>query len=701
MNLFIFLLICALVLIPIILMRKNSPKKHLKQGPTINNIFELPKSLLEEINEYNNQETKIIFLIFKEKKADENTVNLFCDWLTEKIQIKYGENNNKIEVDYQDKENSYNSESYHMIKLLFDKKEITFNIHILLHQINIFNLFIDKYEEKTFSLEQIFYSKNKTKFSRIKKKTNDLMKKRLNCEDYQDQYFMRCNYINITKNYLVDILFHYGGKLDKEKEEIFEKQNPNLFLNILFGDEKEAQIHFFLNDEIQHYKINENDYIFLDSFYEKFITSKFYKLSKNKRDEYFYKLYSIIEKEYQNNEKNVDDNNNIDDDSSIGDEINKLQIDYQKKFKKYIHYVDKKFLFYLACLLSNKRKLKEKDIIIAEKICLLSLCLIEFPYKKIKRFYKLKKKFFKIDNISLYDKLKIMISLKSFLTFENYENSFIDIVEYNKLTGESPFIQGYLFYKKIIENLKQESLLTFFYNQLNSGEGFDYMSNTNCYKLKYIPLNLIKIHLLFNYNDNKYFFIYEKNTNKNAFTESYSKDIFFNLSSIKIVRPTFYNPKKHNLENDSIKIGLIHLHENSHSKFRRNKTFNMKSPRGLLQSDLKLFYNDYITFEYNNNEISNFIKHGESGKALEYILFKDNDAISQLLIHENLEELNNYNLYIQDNNLDLIKIKDEILNQNTYSYLNKKFDCKASSPSKKIKELNFKKKNIYDTIIIS
>ena len=120
MNLFIFLLICALVLIPIILMRKNSPKKHLKQGPTINNIFELPKSLLEEINEYNNQETKIIFLIFKEKKADENTVNLFCDWLTEKIQIKYGENNNKIEVDYQDKENSYNSESYHMIKLLFD-----------------------------------------------------------------------------------------------------------------------------------------------------------------------------------------------------------------------------------------------------------------------------------------------------------------------------------------------------------------------------------------------------------------------------------------------------------------------------------------------------------------------------------------------------------------------------------------------------
>ena len=67
MNLFIFLLICALVLIPIILMRKNSPKKHLKQGPTINNIFELPKSLLEEINEYNITSPEKTILNFMEK----------------------------------------------------------------------------------------------------------------------------------------------------------------------------------------------------------------------------------------------------------------------------------------------------------------------------------------------------------------------------------------------------------------------------------------------------------------------------------------------------------------------------------------------------------------------------------------------------------------------------------------------------------
>ena len=100
MILLIFFLICAMILIPIILFRKNSPKKPLKQSLAINNIFELSKNLIEEINEYNNKETKIIFFIFKENKVYEKPVYLFCDWLTEKIQIKYGENNNKIEVDY-------------------------------------------------------------------------------------------------------------------------------------------------------------------------------------------------------------------------------------------------------------------------------------------------------------------------------------------------------------------------------------------------------------------------------------------------------------------------------------------------------------------------------------------------------------------------------------------------------------------------
>ena len=356
--------------------------------------------------------------------------------------------------------------------------------------------------------------------------------------------------------------------------------------------------------------------------------------------------------------------------------------------------------------MSNKNKLKEEDLLLCEKICLSSLCLIEKPYKAIKRFYELKPKFFKINNISLYDKLKIMISLKTFLTFEKNKCSFIDIVEYNNLTDEynnltdeSPFIQGYLFYKDIIENLKQDSLLTFIFNQLNSGNGFDYLLNTDCYKLKYIPLEIIKFHLLFNYNDNKYFFIYDKDSSEHAYTEGYSKDIFFNLSSLEFDISTPYKSKGLNLENDSTKVGLLHLHENSHIKFRTIDSFDIKSPRGVIQNDLKLFYNDYWDYDNNSDDLFNIGKYGESGKTLEYILFNDNNAISQLLKHKNIKALKDYKLYIQKDNRDLIKIKDKIMEQPTFSFLNKRFNFKASSSSIKIKKINLKK-NIYDSIIL-
>ena len=241
-------------------------------------------------------------------------------------------------------------------------------------------------------------------------------------------------------------------------------------------------------------------------------------------------------------------------------------------------------------------------------------------------------------------------------------------------------------------------MLTFIFNQLNSGKGFDYISEEDCYKLKYIPLDIIKIHLLFNHYDNKYFFIYKKDSDEHAFTEGYSKDIFFNLSSLRLEPSDVYNSP--NLSNDSTKIGLVLLHENCHIKFRKFKSFNMSSPRGVIQSNLNLFLNDYFTYETINNKILTIEKFGESGKALEFILFNDNNAISQILKHKNIQKLNDYKLYIKDNNEDLIKIKNEILEQETFSILSKRFNYNTSSSNKKIKKINLKK-NIYDTIILT
>ena len=68
----------------------------------------------------------------------------------------------------------------------------------------------------------MFYSKEITKFNRINKKTNDIMKKSLKCEDYKEQYFMRCNQINITKTKVIDIISNYGDNID-ENAKIFAK----------------------------------------------------------------------------------------------------------------------------------------------------------------------------------------------------------------------------------------------------------------------------------------------------------------------------------------------------------------------------------------------------------------------------------------------------------------------------------------------
>ena len=333
-----FAIIALVILLPIFIFRKKSKGNPLQKnqhplslgcthmvkpnqilekdkidGPVKINIFEVSPNLNEELISFKKKETKIIFYIFKQNKSQDNYLYLLCNWLKEKHQIKYGENNNKLKVNYIDSDDSDNSESLHTIKLLFGEKEITFNIHILLHQLNLFNLFIDINDEKTFSLEQVFYSKDKTKFNRIVKTTNDIMNKKLNCEDYREQYFIRCNYINISKNYIKDILSDYGGKFDEKKEKIFSKQNPNLFLNVLFGKEKKekAVLHLFLNDEVPKCEMNDKDYGFIDSFYNKFIESKFYESSKNNENDYFNKIYTTLESEYQDI-VSKDDNNKED-----------------------------------------------------------------------------------------------------------------------------------------------------------------------------------------------------------------------------------------------------------------------------------------------------------------------------------------------------------------------------------------------------
>ena len=667
--------------------KKKSTKKH---------IFEFCSQLKEELNIFEKQETEIYFYLFKRNINADNVKFLKCDWINSKISIKY-EENNPIKILYNNN-NLNNFEFYHKITLIYDKKEIDFYIHILNHQKNIYNLFIDNQNEKVYSLEEVFYSKNRKKFKRINKISNDIMNNKLQFEDYKSEYFMRGNYLNIIKKDLEEKAFKLEIDLN---EEILKKKNTNLFLNVLFGNKKKPNVYLFLNDDDYDFKIKEGDHEFINSFYDKFIKSKFYISCETNPDNYFNKMFTYLERIYVNESEDIEENNinREQTDSNNNDIFKQLEKEFKDKLTKYINFFHNKCLFYLSYLFTIKNRIKDEHVKLCEKICLIFLSTHTSPYYIIEDFYLLKKRFFNNNNLTSYDKLKILVSLKTFLYFKGSKD--LNLYEYNKLENTSPFIQGYLFYKQIIEELKINSLLTFVYNQFISGSGFDYISKHDCYKLKYIPLCIIKSHLLFNNYENKYFFTYSNEDNIHAFTEGYSKDIFFNLSTLEYPQSKVYYSQ--NLEKDTSKIGLLYLHENSHIIFRTEKSFNINSRRGVIQSDFNLYLNNYVVNRNKKGKILLVNKSGESGKALEYLLFNDNNAINQLMECQKIEKLKNVNLFIQDNNKDLVKIKRDIAKDKKFEYITHNFknlEYKQSESGKQIEAFE-EEKNIYDSMILS
>ena len=678
-------------------------------------IFNICPKLKEELHSIYSQKTTVYILLFKRNSDFNNILYLKCDWLKCNIPLEYYKNN-KIELPYNITDTLNKSESYHKITLISDKKKIDFSIHILLHQQNFFNLYIDKIDkEKTFSLEAVFYSEYHNKLV-IKKKTSDVNKNKLVLENYEKENFMRCNYINITQSDLEEIMDNYGKKLNKE---ILLKENPNLFLNVLFGKEKKANLHLFLNEEFETFEVKEKDYELINSFNDKFIIPKLYLNYKSNSTEYYMNLYNFLEKAYndfendqmnsnkeenetiQNNDNSHKGNNDInsknDDKKSI---ILEIDNEFQKKIKKYSNYFHERILHYFSYFLKLKYKINEEQLKFCEKACLLFLYISKNPYNNIIQFNSFKNEFFNNNKFTCYDKLKIIISLKTFLFSRNRGTSFLKLIEYNKLNKNSPFIQGYIFYKSIIEGLKLDSFITFIYNQINSGSGYDYIDEIECYKLKYIPLSIIKSHLLLNENDNKYFFIYSLNDGAHAFTDGYSKDTFFNLNSLDFLESNVFDSC--DLENDSTKIGLLYFHENCHIKFRVFDSFNINSPQGLIKPDFKIFENNYIENIYTENDILTVEKSGESGRALEYFLFNENDAIDKLLECRDIKDLKNVDLFIQKNNENLVIIKDKIIKNNYRLDLGpniKYLEYNTLSSKKDIKKIK-KKKDIYDSMIL-
>ena len=231
------------------------------------------------------------------------------------------------------------------------------------------------------------------------------------------------------------------------------------------------------------------------------------------------------------------------------------------------------------------------------------------------------------------------------------ENDNNRVLRFDDLPEYSPFICGELMFRNIIKNLTEKSKLNFIFLQLNSGGGYDYIKEANCYLLKMIPLVVLKNHLL-NISED-YFFIYSKiRADEYAFTDAYTYIVLYNEILIFECEDIAYQES----EDNSIKLGLTNVHEKGgHIKYKRKD----QSPRYLISNELDLY--DNYSEEANG---------GESGNALEFMLLGDKYYFSKLLKSKNLKKLGNYKLFVEEDSSNLLREINIILKKNKLKIVN-------------------------------
>ena len=284
-----------------------------------------------------------------------------------------------------------------------------------------------------------------------------------------------------------------------------------------------------------------------------------------------------------------------------------------------------------------------------------------------------------------FEKLMISINLKD-LTL-NYRH--FNFVRLYNLPFESPFVESEKIFLDIIQELKENSALYFFYLQINSLSGLDYDSLNTWYKIKYIPLIRIKAHLLYS----RHFFCFTYNNSKNLAAFVNPQTLIVNFNTDEDVGYKFNKNLEFEIDvNNTVKLLFCKFHESAHSKFDCGMK-NHSSPRYLLNSDLKKLNACYdIIKEYKNGyKLKDSEKKGEDigeeDYACEMFLY-DTIIKTDLLLSSfnDLKQFKNVNLYIGDNFKDLNELILNVINQNGTNTIKKK-----KKRINKIKKMNTKK----------
>jgi len=592
------------------------------------------------------------------------------------------------------------------IELKKNEKRIKFKIEIYFFQENYFDLFTDLNEEKTYSIETIFYSNN----NKLLPKNLKIKENLLTLRDFGFQKMKVNNIINLMKDDCIEYINNQGSSQIDIKNPIFNKENNNnLLLNIriININSKESNLFLFDNDK-EIYNLQNSDIMLLDKFFNliiqpfilPYIKYDFDKIPENIKDGFTKKFKEFlqngkiknkIEKVENSNislpiknnilndsyiplqinsfnsiisDQNIsidndtiidsnNKNNSVDDNKLISNSKNKNNSDDFKKSEIII-----KNFFSIPL---NRRYIGQpsnKDIALAEKICYLGISIkTTHQYRTLLLFQKLKEKILKkVKAFSNKEKLKVIFAIYCHLIDDNTIKD-LDIIKMLDLPYYSPYFQGEILYRKIITNLTNKSKLNFIFLQLQSGAGYDYINNINCYKIKIISNLMVKYYLLSNYTN--YFFRF---WNSSKYSQIASTDGFTQIESInekKAFGQRLWKNKKlpyiESLDN-SIKFCFLQFHEKGgHQSFKGNKKME-NSPRYLFTNDL---------FLHDNLDLFNKKGRGESGIAIEFYLFDENIYFLECLLEcKNLEKLSDISLFTQESNTLLVSTIENIISEN-------------------------------------
>ena len=615
-------------------------------------LMDIGNDLKEEIQNFISKKTSVKF-IFIDLGFGERYDKIKCDWLNSEFSI---ENKEEFicELNNKDEKETNQIEALIKQKIILIKNDLRreFYLDVYLHQDNNFYVIKNIQEEKAYSLDTVYYSKDKNLIPDKLLFNND----ELSLDKYNIDNMKRICLVNIGQDNCVKFINKISNLKLNGKETIFENIISDIFLNIRIIDKDTFNCSIFLNqDSEKGYLLGQQDINLINYYYNEIIINninkyKNYKIkdiTSNMEENFSNYVKDFTSRNlYDDSNKNILDRETIpiinQEDDIMNDIFDPSLKKKENKKEMSLNFVDieKQYnLLNLRTLEKNffnspihKKYLNEpsqEDLEAIEKMCLLSISLMtSIPLASMIFFYQIKTKILnQVKDYPIKEKIKIIICIKSHLN-ESIPSKLklqkmIDLPEY------SPYLCGELMYRNIIKSLTVNSKLNLIFKQLNSGGGFDYLNNDYCYFLKMIPLIVIKSHLLKISED--YFFIYSNNkVDEYAYTESLSRII--SINEIKIFGTENILYKKS--EDNSIKIGLIHFHEKGgHQKYGKTEL----SPRLLTSNDLKVYDNKFKDTD-----------SGESGLALEVILFGEKNIISKLMACENLKILSNYKLFAEE-----------------------------------------------------